>query len=126
MLFTFLFFKQKTAYYMRISDWNSDVCSSDLRYRAGEDEPVEILDIDNAAVREQQVKRLEKIRRERDQKAVEAALTDLTKAAEDGGGNLLDLAVKATRVRATVGEISDALEKIYTRQRAVIRSVSGI
>src|SRR3546814_7190156 len=59
------------------------------RYRAGEDEPVEILDIDNAAVREQQVKRLEKIRRERDQKAVEAALTDLTKAAEDGGGNLL-------------------------------------
>src|SRR3546814_16864608 len=51
------------------------------RYRAGEDEPVEILDIDNAAVREQQVKRLEKIRRERDQKAVEAALTDLTKAA---------------------------------------------
>ncbi|HEY9538036.1 MAG TPA: methylmalonyl-CoA mutase [Kiloniellaceae bacterium] len=96
------------------------------RYRAGEDEPVEILDIDNAAVREQQVKRLEKIRRERDQKAVEAALTDLTKAAEDGGGNLLDLAVKATRVRATVGEISDALEKIYTRHRAVIRSVTGI
>src|SRR3546814_16696390 len=78
------------------------------------------------AVREQQVKRLEKISRERDQKAVEAALTDLTKAAEDGGGNLLDLAVKATRVRATVGEISDALEKIYTRHRAVIRSVTGI
>src|SRR3546814_1794282 len=104
-MYRLCFFKQKTAYEMRISDGSSDVCSSDL---------------------EQQVKRLEKIRRERDQKAVEAALTDLTKAAEDGGGNLLDLAVKATRVRATVGEISDALEKIYTRHRAVIRSVTGI
>src|SRR3546814_20386810 len=68
------------------------------RYRAGEDEPVEILDIDNAAVREQQVKRLEKIRRERDQKAVEAALTDLTKDAEDGGGNQIGRATGRERV----------------------------
>jgi methylmalonyl-CoA mutase len=96
------------------------------KYRSEADDPVEILDIDNAKVREQQVRRLEKIRAERDQKAVEAALGALTQAAEDGSGNLLDLAVKATRVRATVGEISDALEKVYTRHRAVIRSVTGI
>jgi methylmalonyl-CoA mutase len=96
------------------------------KYRSEADDPVEILDIDNAKVREQQVRRLEKIRAERDQKAVAAALGALTQAAEDGSGNLLDLAVKATRVRATVGEISDALEKVYTRHRAVIRSVTGI
>jgi methylmalonyl-CoA mutase len=96
------------------------------KYRSEADDPVEILDIDNAKVREQQVRRLEKIRAERDQKAVEAALGALTQAAEDGSGNLLDLAVQATRVRATVGEISDALEKVYTRHRAVIRSVTGI
>jgi len=96
------------------------------KYRSAQDDPVEILDIDNTKVREQQVKRLQKIRAERDQQAVEAALAGLTKAAEDGSGNLLDLAVQATRVRATVGEISDALEKVYTRHRAVIRSVTGI
>jgi methylmalonyl-CoA mutase len=96
------------------------------KYRASQDDAVEILDIDNTAVREQQVKRLEKIRKARDGKAVEAALAALTQAAQDGSGNLLDLAVKASRVRATVGEISDALEKVYTRHRAVIRSVTGI
>ncbi|WP_340116880.1 methylmalonyl-CoA mutase [Pelagibius sp. 7325] len=96
------------------------------KYRSEQDDPVEILDIDNTKVREQQVKRLEKIRAARDDAAVEAALADLTKAAQDGSGNLLDLAVKATRVRATVGEISDALEKVYTRHRAIIRSVTGI
>ncbi len=96
------------------------------KYRSEQDDPVEILDIDNTKVREQQVKRLEKIRAARDDAAVEAALAALTQAAKDGGGNLLDLAVKATRVRATVGEISDALEKVYTRHRAVIRSVTGI
>ncbi|GAB4355329.1 MAG: methylmalonyl-CoA mutase [Kiloniellaceae bacterium] len=96
------------------------------KYRSEQDDPVEILDIDNTKVREQQVKRLEKIRANRDRKAVEAALAGLTQAAKDGSGNLLDLAVKATRVRATVGEISDALEKVYTRHRAVIRSVTGI
>ena len=96
------------------------------KYRAEADDPVEILDIDNTSVRDQQVKRLEKIRATRDRKAVEAALADLTQAAKDGSGNLLDLSVKAARVRATVGEISDALEKVYTRHRAVIRSVTGI
>ncbi|MEO3427264.1 methylmalonyl-CoA mutase [Pelagibius sp. CAU 1746] len=96
------------------------------KYVSKEEEPVEILDIDNTSVREQQVKRLEKIRAGRDGAAVTQALAELTAAAQDGSGNLLDLAVKATRVRATVGEISDALEKVYTRHRAIIRSVTGI
>jgi methylmalonyl-CoA mutase len=96
------------------------------KYRSEQDDPVEILDIDNTRVREQQVARLQKIRAERDDAKVQAALAELTKAAEKNTGNLLDLAVKATRVRATVGEISDALEKVYTRHRAVIRSVTGI
>ncbi|WP_420346436.1 methylmalonyl-CoA mutase [Pelagibius sp.] len=96
------------------------------KYVAEEDDPVEILDIDNTAVREQQVRRLETIRGGRDAAACSAALDALTAAAQDGSGNLLDLAVKATRARATVGEISDALEKVYTRHRAVIRSVTGV
>jgi methylmalonyl-CoA mutase len=96
------------------------------KYRAEDDDPVEVLDIDNSSVREQQVARLKTIRAGRDQAAVDAALSALTQAARDGSGNLLDLAVKATRVRATVGEISDALEKVYTRHRAVIRSITGI
>jgi methylmalonyl-CoA mutase len=95
-------------------------------YRAADDDAVEVLDIDNTSVRDQQVARLEKIRKTRDGKAVAAALAALTEAAGDGSGNLLDLAVKATRLRATVGEISDALEKVYTRHRAIIRSITGV
>ncbi|WP_026873423.1 methylmalonyl-CoA mutase [Inquilinus limosus] len=87
---------------------------------------VEVLAIDNSAVRESQVARLKKIRAERDEAACRAALAALTAAAQSGEGNLLDLAVKATRARATVGEISDALEQVFTRHRAVIRSVSGV
>lgn len=87
---------------------------------------VEVLAIDNSAVRESQVARLKKIRAERDDAACRAALEALTEAAKSGDGNLLDLAVKATRVRATVGEISDALEQVFTRHRAVTRSVSGV
>ncbi|HMG50327.1 MAG TPA: methylmalonyl-CoA mutase [Inquilinus sp.] len=87
---------------------------------------VEVLAIDNSAVRDSQVARLKQIRATRDDAACRAALTALTEAARSGEGNLLDLAVKATRARATVGEISDALEQVFTRHRAVIRSVSGV
>lgn len=87
---------------------------------------VEVLAIDNSAVRESQVARLKKIRAERDDAACRAALAALTEAARSGDGNLLDLSVKATRARATVGEISDALEQVFTRHRAVTRSVSGV
>jgi methylmalonyl-CoA mutase len=96
------------------------------KYRVANPEKVDVLDIDNTAVREQQVARLKQIRASRDEAAWRAALDALTAAARDGSGNLLDLAVKATRARATVGEISDALEAVFTRHRAVIRSVSGV
>jgi methylmalonyl-CoA mutase len=87
---------------------------------------VEVLAIDNSAVRDSQVARLKQIRASRDDAACRAALAALTEAARSGEGNLLDLAVKATRARATVGEISDALEQVFTRHRAVVRSVSGV
>ena len=96
------------------------------KYKRAEEEGIDILDIDNAKVRESQVTRLNTVRNTRDQAACEAALAALTSAAETGDGNLLALAVDATRKRATVGEISDALEKVYTRYRAEIRSISGV
>jgi methylmalonyl-CoA mutase len=96
------------------------------KYRAETPDQVELLDIDNTKVREQQVARLQRIRASRDGKRVEAALAALGEAARSGTGNLLALAVEATRARATVGEISAALEQVFTRHRATIRSVSGV
>ncbi|WNK00091.1 methylmalonyl-CoA mutase [Thalassospiraceae bacterium LMO-JJ14] len=96
------------------------------KYQRAEEENIDILDIDNAKVRESQVTRLQTIRNTRDQAACDAALKALSDAAESGEGNLLALAVEATRKRATVGEISDALESVYTRYRAEIRSISGV
>ena len=96
------------------------------KYRAEAEDPVDILDIDNTAVRENQIKRLDKIRATRDQAACRAALDALIQAAERGDGNLLELTIEATRRRATVGEVSDALEKVFTRHRAVIHSISGV
>jgi methylmalonyl-CoA mutase len=96
------------------------------RYRAEGQDQVEILDIDNTKVRQAQVARLQRVRARRDETACRAALDAMTKAAESGEGNLLALAIEATRARATVGEISDALEKVFTRHRAVIRSISGV
>ncbi len=96
------------------------------KYQRETEESIDVLDIDNNVVREGQVTRLNTIRNTRDQAACEAALGALTDAAQSGNGNLLDLAVKATRARATVGEISDALESVYTRYRAEVRSISGV
>ncbi len=96
------------------------------KYKRPDEDPIELLDIDNAKVRESQVTRLKTIRNTRDQAACDAALKALTDAAQSGEGNLLALAVEATRKRATVGEISDALESVYTRYRAEIRSISGV
>ena len=87
---------------------------------------VDLLNIDNDAVRENQIKRLKKIRKARDAAECQAALDALSKAAETGEGNLLELSIAATRARATVGEISDALEKFFTRHRAQVRSVTGV
>jgi len=96
------------------------------KYKSSERDDIEIRDIDNSAVRDSQVARLAAVRAKRDTGAVDAILAALTRAAQSGEGNLLTLAVEAMRARATVGEVSDALEKIYTRHRATIRSVTGI
>jgi methylmalonyl-CoA mutase len=96
------------------------------KYKLAKQDAIDILDVDNHAVREGQIARLKSIRASRDNAAVQAALDALTAAAKDGSGNLLDLAIKATRLRATVGEISDALEKIYGRHRATNQTVSGV
>jgi len=96
------------------------------KYRSGEAASVDLLDVDNTAVRDRQIERLEQIRHLRDKGRVDAALSALTAAAKSGKGNLLELAIEASRARATVGEISDALEKIFTRHRAQIRAVSGV
>jgi methylmalonyl-CoA mutase len=96
------------------------------RYQPAERTEVEVRDIDNSAVREAQVARLARVRAGRDEAACRAALDALIAAAASGDGNLLELSVEASRRRATVGEISDALEKVYTRHRAVVRSVAGI
>jgi methylmalonyl-CoA mutase len=96
------------------------------RYRVADDSRLDILDIDNSKVRAQQVERLRQVRAGRDEVACRAALDALTQAAGSGQGNLLALAIAAARARATVGEISDALEKVFTRHRATIRSISGV
>ncbi len=92
-----------------------------------EDEPeIEVRDIDNTAVRELQLEKLAKVRAQRDEKACAAALKNLTEAAETGTGNLLDLAVAAAQARASVGEISSAMENSFGRHQAVTQSISGV
>ncbi len=91
-----------------------------------QEDTLDILNVDNDAVRIQQVERLKAIRKTRDQNVCQAALDALTKSAKSGAGNLLELAINASRARASVGEISDALESIYTRYKAEIRSITGV
>ncbi|MDH3315620.1 MAG: methylmalonyl-CoA mutase [Gammaproteobacteria bacterium] len=107
-------------------DRGEDVIVGVNKYVADDQDEVDILSIDNTAVREAQIKRLERVRRERDEPACRKILDEMTKAAKSGEGNLLDLAVYAARNRATVGEISDALEKVWSRHRAVVHSVAGV
>ena len=96
------------------------------RYRLDKEDPIDILEIDNTAVREAQIARLKELRANRNQAEVEAALAAITKCAETGEGNLLELAVDAAKKRASLGEISDACEKVCGRYKAVIRTVSGV
>ena len=95
------------------------------KYRLTQEDELDIRDIDNDAVRAAQVKRLENIKKERDEKKCSAALLNLEKAAE-GGGNLLAAAVEASRARATVGEISMAMEKVFGRHRAEVKTLAGV
>ena len=96
------------------------------KFRLAKEDPIDILDVDNVKVRESQIKRLDKIRATRDQAACDAALGALEDAAKSGEGNLLRLAVEAARARATVGEISMAMEKAFGRHRAEVKTLSGV
>jgi methylmalonyl-CoA mutase len=107
-------------------DRGEDVIVGVNKFQLAEEPPLDVREIDNTAVREAQIARLEGIRSTRDGARVDAALAALTSAAGSGQGNLLELAVEAARARASVGEISEALEKVWGRYRAEIRSISGV
>ncbi|MCB0742758.1 MAG: cobalamin-dependent protein, partial [Ignavibacteriae bacterium] len=96
------------------------------KYRLDKEDPIEILDVDNTAVRISQIKRLNEIKKTRNAEEVKQALDAITKCAESKEGNLLDLAVNAARKRATLGEISDAIEKVSGRYKATTRTISGV
>lgn len=96
------------------------------KYKLAREEPMDILEVDNTAVREQQLKRLAELRANRNEDDVRAALDAITHATETKTGNLLELAVNAARVRASLGEISSAIETVTGRHKAVIRSISGV
>ncbi len=95
-------------------------------YRLDHEDPIDILEVDNTAVRKQQIERLQQLKANRDQAAVDKALAAITECVETGKGNLLELAVEAARVRATLGEISYACERIVGRYKAVIRTISNV
>jgi len=107
-------------------DANTQTIVGTNKYRLEKEDPLDILEVDNTAVRVAQIERLNKLRANRDETAVQAALEAITACANGGEGNLLDLAVKAAQLRASLGEISDACEKICGRYKAVIRTVSGV
>jgi len=106
-------------------DRGTEVVVGVNKYRKDEEEPIDILDIDNAAVREAQVARIEATKANRDSAACEAALDEVTRRATEGG-NLLEAAVEASRARATVGEISMAMEKAFGRHRAEVKTLAGV
>ena len=107
-------------------DRGEDVIVGVNKYEPGQDTDVEVLAIDNSAVRKAQIERLGQVRRDREEKSCREALTALTSAADGSAKNLLALAIDAARARATVGEISDALEQVYSRHRAVSHSIAGV
>lgn len=107
-------------------DRGEDVIVGVNKYRTDERHAVDILDVDNGKVRESQITRLNRVKAGRDAGAVTATLTALSKAAEEGSGNLLALSIDAMRARATLGEVSSALEEVYGRHKAEIRSVAGV
>jgi methylmalonyl-CoA mutase len=107
-------------------DRGEDVIVGVNKYQLGEEANLDILEVDNVAVRESQIKRLTEIKAARDNEAVKSALLEITQSAKTGTGNLLDLSVKAARLRATVGEISDAMEEEFGRYKAQARTISGV
>lgn len=107
-------------------DSGQDIIVGVNKYRLEKEDPLQILDVDNDMVRKQQIERLAKIKATRDNEKVKQNLAKLTRAAKDNDDNLLSLAVEAARNRATLGEISDALESVFGRYKAQIRSFSGV
>lgn len=107
-------------------DSGKDVIVGVNKYRLAKEDPIDILEVDNVKVRDSQIERLKRIKAERNADTVRAALQALTEAAQNGTGNLLDLSIQAMRARATVGEISDALESAFGRHRADIQKVTGV
>ena len=107
-------------------DSNQQVIIGINKYRLEHEDPIEILEIDNTSVRQSQVARLEDLRAHRDEQAVQAALKEITECVRTKQGNLLELAVKAAGLRASLGEISDACEEVVGRYSAVIRTISGV
>src|SRR5213075_3530983 len=96
------------------------------KFKPTDEAPIEILKVENATVRRLQIDKLARLKKERNQKDVDDALAALTRSAGEGNGNLLALAIDAARAKATVGEISDALEKVFGRHRAEIKSITGV
>jgi len=107
-------------------DSHKDTIVGVNKYRLEKEDPIETLEVDNSAVREAQLERLQKLKNGRNENDVKDALTAITHACESGEGNLLELAIDAARKRASLGEISYACEKVYGRYKAVIRSISGV
>ena len=107
-------------------DSGKDVIVGVNKFKLEKQDPIAILDIDNTSVRQQQIARLEKMKKERNTKDVESALEKITNACSQNTGNLLELAVDAARKRASLGEISFAMEKVFGRYQAVIRTISGV
>jgi methylmalonyl-CoA mutase len=107
-------------------DSGQDVIVGVNKYQLKQEDPLHILEVDNEAVRKSQIERLNDLKAKRDSNAVATCLENLTKAAKSNEGNLLDLAVKAAKNRATLGEISDALEVVFGRHKAVTKTISGV
>ncbi len=107
-------------------DSGNQVIVGTNKYRLEKEDPIEILEVDNSAVRDSQINRLKKLRAERNETECKMALDNITEAVKTGKGNLLELAIIAAQKRATLGEISDACEKEKGRYKAVIRSISGV
>jgi len=107
-------------------DSNQDLIVGINKYRLKKEDPLQILDVDNQMVRQQQIEQLEKIKSRRNTEKVQLSLKKLTLCAQTGEGNLLEIAIEAARNRATLGEISDALETVFGRYKAQIKSFSGV
>ncbi|WP_370282951.1 methylmalonyl-CoA mutase [Pseudooceanicola sp.] len=117
--------EESAAIRQSMIDRGEEVIVGVNKYRKDKEDPIDILDVDNVKVREGQVKALERIRAERDQAACDAALAELERVAKEGG-NLLAAAVEAARARASVGEISMAMEKVFGRHRAEVKTLAGV